>query len=106
MREDIAVVSRGEVPDDAVGYARQKIGHVIEWAALPVLFARVKLLQHHDPARERPAEIEVSLDISGDVVRAHQAARDFRTATDLVEARLQNRLRHMADHRRLRTGRG
>ena len=97
---EIAVVSRGAVPEDARSYALQKIARVIEQAELPVLFARVKLLHHGDPARERSAVVEASLDVDGRLVRAHRGAHDFREAVDLAEERLRDRLRHLADHRR------
>lgn len=100
---EVAIVCRGDVPEHAVAYARQKISRVMERAELPVLFARVKLLHHGDPARERPAVVEASLDVDGRLVRARRAAHDFRAAVDLAEERLRDRLKHLADHRRQRS---
>jgi ribosome-associated translation inhibitor RaiA len=71
----------------------------------PVLFARVKLSHRADPAIERPAVVEAALDVNGRLVRAHRAAHAFHEAVDLVEARLEDRLGHLAQHREERTQR-
>ena len=96
----VAVVLRGPVPVEAVGYARRKISRVIQQAGRPVLFARVKLQRHRDLARQRPAVVDVSLDVNGQVVRAHCEGRDFPEAIDLAQEHLRDRLRHVANHRR------
>lgn len=102
VRPQVVVVSRGPVPLGAINYARRKVNRVIEQASRPVLFARVTLQRHADPARELPALVEVSLDVEGRIVRAHREAHDFREAIDLTQERLQDRLKHLADHRRSR----
>lgn len=96
----VEVVVRGPVPDQAVGYARYKVAHVARHLNAPVLFVRVALSQSKDPAVERPAVVEATIDVNGRVIRAHRAAPTFNEAVDLVEARLEDRLGHLAQHRK------
>jgi hypothetical protein len=53
-----------------------------------VLFARVKLERMADPAVERPAVAEATLEVSGHPLRAHAAAEELEEAVDLLEDRL------------------
>ena len=101
----VDVVVRGRVPDEAVAYAQRKIAHLVRQAGAPVLFARVKLSHREDPAIKRPAVVEAALDVNGRLVRAHRAAHAFHEAVDLVEARLRDRLGHLAQRRKERTQR-
>ncbi len=95
----VAVVTRGEVGAAEVEYGQQRLGQVVAQVGSPVLFARLKLTRAADPARERPAVAEGSLDVNGDLVRAHVAAHDMREAADLLERRLRDQLAHRAAHR-------
>ena len=63
-----------------------------------MLFARVDLTAHSDPAREHPAFAKAELDVNGQVVRAHVAAATMFEAVDLLEARLRERLERFAHH--------
>jgi hypothetical protein len=54
---------------------------------------------------KRPAVVEAALDVNGRVVRAHRAGHAFEEAVDLVEARLRDRLGHLAQRRREQTRR-
>ena len=75
----LLVITRGDVADDAESYAHRRIGAVIEHIDEPVLFARVKLTEAPDPARDRPAIAQVTVDINGEIVRAQVAGpRDER----------------------------
>lgn len=98
----MAIVTRGDVPDDARTYAAQRLGALIEHIEEPVLFARVKLTQAPDPARDRPALAQVSVDVNGELVRAHVSAHAMREAIDLLQARLRDKLEHRAQHREAR----
>ena len=102
MREfQVQIVTlRGDVAADPRAYARRKIGQLARLAPGPVLFARVRLEQAPDPAVERPALVQATLDVNGRLVRARVAARHFDEAIDLLEARLRNRLEHLASHLR------
>jgi ribosome-associated translation inhibitor RaiA len=92
-------VRRGNVTSGAVTYARRRIGALLARVAEPILSARVKLAMAPDPALERPAIAQATIDIDGDVVRAQIRGHDMREAIDLLQARLRNRLEHRS-HRR------
>lgn len=88
----VQVVCSGAVEHKSVSYARQKLAAVIDAAPPPVLFAKLKLLQHADPAAVRPAAAEASLDLDGVLVRASAGADTMQEAIDLLERRLRDRL--------------
>jgi ribosome-associated translation inhibitor RaiA len=98
----MTMVTRGDVPDSTCRYARKRLDAVIERIAEPVLFARVKLTQAPDPAVERPAIAQVTVDVNGDIVRARLCAHEMREAIDLLQARLRHKLEHRAQHRHAR----
>jgi len=104
MRElQVQVVTvHGDVDPDGQAYARRKIGQLAKLAPGPVLSARVKLDRAPDPALERPALAQATLDVNGRLIRARVAARRLDEAIDLLEARLRHRLEHLASHRRAR----
>ena len=94
---EVAVTTRGDVPEDATEYAVAKVAQLSRYTGQPVLFAQVKLVQEANPAQARPAVAEASLDLNGRVVRAHVAAGDLMEAADLLEARLRRNLVREAD---------
>ena len=67
----LSVLTRGEVSDEAVDYARQRVGHLVKLVEEPILSARVKLQMAAAPDRARPAIAQALLDINGRMVRAH-----------------------------------
>ncbi|MEZ5144255.1 MAG: HPF/RaiA family ribosome-associated protein [Acidimicrobiales bacterium] len=91
--EDITITVHGNLPGGVVDYARDKVARLIDRVGQPVLYAEVELDQAPDPARERPAMVEVTLDVNGRPVRAHLAAGSMFEAIDLLEDRLASRLR-------------
>ncbi len=95
---DVVVQARGEVGETERAYARDKVDRLRSLAPGPVLFARVDLTKHADPARERPAFAKAELDINGKLVRAHVAAATMFEAIDLLEGRLRERLERFAHH--------
>jgi RNA polymerase-binding transcription factor DksA len=64
---------------------------------VPILHARVKLMLASDPAVDRPARAQATLDVNGRLVRAEIAAHTMHEAVDLLESRLRGRLRRYAD---------
>jgi ribosome-associated translation inhibitor RaiA len=94
----VGVFARGEVGDDERAYAQRKIEHLETLVPGPVLFARVELTLHGDPARERPAFAKAELDINGRIVRAHVAATSMYEAIDELEARLRERIERAGHH--------
>jgi len=98
----IETLVRGPVPDTAVDYAATKVDHVIRFANHPVLAAKLVLTLAQDPAMERPARAEASLDVNGTQVRAHAIASDMTGAVDLLEQKLRENLLQHQDRERTR----
>jgi ribosome-associated translation inhibitor RaiA len=94
------VAVQGSVAPQIQAYARHKISQLAKLAPGPVLLARIKLKREPDPALDRPALAQATLDVNGRLVRAQVAARQFDEAVDLLEARLRDRLEHLASHLR------
>lgn len=96
----LTVVTRGEVGEGPVHYAERRLRAVIADIGDPVLMARAKLTMAPDPAVERRAIAQVTVDVNGEVVRAQVAAHGMAEAVDLLQARLRDKLQHRAEHRR------
>ncbi|KRE33655.1 integrase [Mycobacterium sp. Soil538] len=94
---EVDVTTRGDLPG-AADYARKKIGELGRLSHRPVLYARVRLTRHHDPAVESPVVAQANLDVNGRLVRAQVHAATAQEAIDLLEARLRRRLEHVAEH--------
>jgi ribosome-associated translation inhibitor RaiA len=92
-------LTHGRVGDDLVDYAKKRLGGVIDQIAEPVWFVRTKLTLAPDPGRSRPALVQITLDVNGDVVRAHVAASEMGEAIDLLQRRLREQLEHRAQRR-------
>lgn len=98
----VEVQVRGAVPNGSVDYARAKVEHVTGYANQPVLAARAVLTLSPDPAMERPARAEASLDVSGTQVRAHAIASDMTGAIDLLEEKLRQNVLQVQERTRTR----
>ncbi len=95
----LAIFVKGEVGEEDKAQAEDAVRKVIARLHEPVLFARVKLFHEPDPARTRPAEVQVLLDVDGDLVRAHVAAPTMPEATNALTDRLRDQLEHRAQRR-------
>jgi hypothetical protein len=102
----IEVSVHGDVRADAVDYARGRVRAVMEHVGEPVRFAGLKLTVSADPARVRPALAQATLDVDGDIVRAHVAGHELREAADLLQRRLSDKVEHRASRRRALRRRG
>lgn len=91
----LQVTTHGEVGDADKEYALEKIERLLPRASAKVLHARLKLQQEPNPALDRPAVAEMSVDVNGRVVRAHVAARQMSEAVDLLEDRLRRQLTNL-----------
>lgn len=96
---DVQIVTRGEVSPRDRDEAVDRIGRLGRLIRDPILFARVKLNQVANPARERPAIAQGSLDVNGRVVRAHTAEETMHAAIEALEARLRDKLEHLSERR-------
>ena len=88
--------TRGAVPSDAVSFAARRVSSLLRLASEPVLFARVKLIMTADPAVERPAVAQASVDLNGRLVRAQAAGGTMREAVEHACDRLRIRLERAA----------
>ncbi|MFN8035330.1 MAG: sigma 54 modulation/S30EA ribosomal C-terminal domain-containing protein [Acidimicrobiia bacterium] len=93
----LQVSTHGPVERNDLAYAKDKVSHLFRMAAGPVLHATVRLTQEADPARERRAVAEATLDVDGRFARAHVSAPTMHEAVDLLEARLRRRLLMLAE---------
>lgn len=99
---DAVVELRGGIAPDLVDYAREKMAVVLGHTGRAVLRARVRVLRHQDPARDRPVEASADVELAGRPVRVHVAATRPREAVDLLVERLDHRLERVA--RQIRKG--
>jgi ribosome-associated translation inhibitor RaiA len=96
---EVDVVVRGDVPPETVDYAREKVARAARFADRPVLMARLVLTLDPDPAHDRPAQAEATIDVSGVPVRAKVAAPTPTEAADFLLDRLERRLDQLAKRR-------
>jgi ribosome-associated translation inhibitor RaiA len=89
---EVVVQEHGPVEATDREYAREKVSHASAYAPMPVLYARLDLVQHTDPAREQGAMAKAELDLGGQVVRARATAATMHEAADLLDARLRTRV--------------
>jgi ribosomal subunit interface protein len=99
---DVQVQVRGEIAPELVDYTRQKVAHATRHTDRPVRSARLVVDVDPDPARERPAVAEVTVDVDGTPVRAQVAAQTPTEAADLLHDRLKRRLDQLAARRQAR----
>jgi ribosome-associated translation inhibitor RaiA len=93
---EIVVELRGGVADDLADYARTKIATVLGHAHRPVLRGHVRIVRHHDPARERPVTARVAIDLDGQPINVSTEATTPREAVDLLVDRLGRRLERVS----------
>jgi hypothetical protein len=86
------IVAGPGVTDEARECAAAMIDRVVESLHRPVRYAQVVLTLDEDPAHQRGAFVEASLDVVGAPVRACIAAPDLREAVDMVGAVLLRRV--------------
>ena len=103
---DPRLMTRGTVHEPDREYARAKVLEAVRSASRPVLDAHVELRQEANPSLDRPAIAKATLDVSGRLVRAHVAAKSMREAVDLLEDRLRQQLRTLAERERGRVHEG
>lgn len=102
---EVQVETRGQLPPDAAGYARDKIQAVLGQTREPVLFARVRLTRMANPAVEQPVIAQANVDVNGRPARAHVAGQTVTQAVDLLQDRLAERLARLAERWEARRGR-
>ena len=74
----VRVQTHGRVPNGSADLAAAKVGSLLLAVAEPVLSAWVTLAVTADPAVERPAIAQATIDVNGRIVRAGGRADDAR----------------------------
>ncbi len=103
---DTVVTTQGSVPSALVDYARTKVTAALEHADRPVLAARARLTVLPDPAVQRRAVVEVTVDLDGRTLRVQAAKRSLREAVDEVQDRLRERVERLRADWEARRGGG
>jgi ribosome-associated translation inhibitor RaiA len=98
----VQVTRRGNVGSGTVPYVRRKVRRALGVGREPVRYARVVLDWRRDPAIERPALAEATVDVDGTIVRATSIAPTMLEAVDDLEERLRRQLVHLEDRTRTR----
>lgn len=101
-------VTHGDVPEAAKQYAAEKITQLARYTRRPITYALLRLSVESHRTIERPAIAEATLDLGGQIVRAHVAAHDPMSAIDLLDDRLRRRLERQSrrSNRQHRAGNG
>lgn len=102
----IEVVRRGDVDDAAVGYAMKRLDAVTDLVGAPILFVRLRLTREVNGFHTRPSLAQATLDLNGEMLRAHVAADTLTEAIDLLADRLRDQIQHRAERRRARRATG
>ena len=100
---DVDVTTDGQLAG-AADYARDKIGGLGRLTHEPVLYTRVKLTRHPDPAVERPVIAQANVDVNGRLVRVQVEGVTASEAIDRLQSRLRHRLERIAEHWEARRG--
>jgi ribosome-associated translation inhibitor RaiA len=92
----VQVEMHGRVPAGMRELAVAKVGSLLRFASEPVPWARVTLGVSADPAVQRPAVAQATIDLNGRTVRAQAADETMRAAVEHMAARLRVRLERSA----------
>ncbi|HEY7147506.1 MAG TPA: HPF/RaiA family ribosome-associated protein [Streptosporangiaceae bacterium] len=92
----VRVETHGKVPNGSADLAAAKVASLLLAVTEPVLSARVTLAVAADPAVERPAIAQATIDVNGRIVRAQAVGPTMRAAIRQMAARLRVRLGHAA----------
>jgi ribosome-associated translation inhibitor RaiA len=93
---EVQTQTHGLVPASEVSDAVRRVRSLLRMASEPVLFARLKLTMHADPAVERPAIAQINVDLNGRLVRVQSAEATMRAAIEHACDRLRIRLERAA----------
>lgn len=90
-------VRRGRIPEHQIAYAHDRFERMKHALPGPVLFGRLVFDIDPDPAVERRASAKISLDLNGQLVRAHVAAPSVREAIDLLLDKVRREVRALSE---------
>ncbi|MDH3752934.1 MAG: HPF/RaiA family ribosome-associated protein [Acidimicrobiia bacterium] len=95
----IEVSQKGDIGARAIETLTQKVGNVADRCRERVDRIEIRLTLEPDPARQRPAIAEATLDVDGKPVRAHVAAETVDEAIDSLVDRLRRRVQRHEERR-------
>jgi len=102
---DIALnLGDGVIPKDR-DHAQAVIESLVAKASRPVIFVRMKLSLDERRPRDEQALAQGTIDMSGTVIRAESSASSVIEAVDALGARLERRMRRIAERREDRSQR-
>ncbi|GAA4790840.1 hypothetical protein GCM10023200_27430 [Actinomycetospora chlora] len=83
---------RGTIARDLPEYTRDKVLAALDHGVRPTGPARVRIVRHDDPARERPVVASAHVDLAGVRLHVHVVGATPREAVDLLVDRLRRRV--------------
>lgn len=92
-------VDEGPVPDNARVEFEAMMGRLARKAPRPVLLARVKITVDPNRDPDEEAIAQGTMDVSGSIIRAQVAAPTPRDALNVLQDRLDRRLRRLSERR-------
>jgi ribosome-associated translation inhibitor RaiA len=95
----------GRIAEDLVEYAEKKMIAVLRRADHPVLYSRVRVTRHDDPARDHRVTATATVDLDGKPLNVRVIGTTPREAVDKLVDRLGRRLERAAVHWESRRGR-
>jgi ribosome-associated translation inhibitor RaiA len=102
----IDIRTRGAVTNGQREYAIEKLRAAWKPTPRPVLHASIELALESNPALERPAVAKASVDVSGQVLRAHVADASLENAIGAACDRINRSIRKLAERRQTEVRRG
>lgn len=82
----------GAIAGDLAEYAREKVLQALEHGVHPIGPARLRVVRHDDPARDRPVVASAHVDLAGRRLHVHVVAAEPREAVDLLVDRLRRQV--------------
>lgn len=102
---EIVYQAEGPVADAVRPEAERMVADIGAKAPRPVIFARVKVKINEDRVNDEQAIAQVTMDVSGSIIRAQVAAPTVTQALTTLEHRLDRQLRRLAEKRETATER-
>lgn len=97
---DFRIEGKGYVPAHELDHAREMLEKVLHLVDEPVLSAKALLADRPNNSVAHRYEAEASINVRGDMIRAHSFAPTVTEAVDALKDKLRSQLRHRADRRR------
>ncbi len=96
---EVRVTTHGAVAEDTVELARSRLSALARQEPTPLVSVAVRITHAADPANSDPWRVEATVDLGGQVVRAHATAAHSNEAVDRATERLGRRLDRSRERR-------